>query len=290
VSAITVMPGTADERTWRYSYSYAVIDGTNMITSAKLTGVQRPDGSSWAYAGWLADLDPPTHKQQTGCAIRNGEQLTFSQGNRTAKVTAPSGAVGTFVRSPAWRGRSYVSSTCHRDPVTNLQTETRPPMFGAWVLTQRTVSGPGLPTRTWTYGHSPARSSALRDPCAAAGNCIEEAFVDVRDPDGHRTRLVYSTRWGISEGRQLRAVVHQGESTVLRTTTYTYAPHDHGPWPARIGLTRMTQRTAIDKLERLSPVVRTTIVQQGKVFTSTVEAFDVFGRPTRVVRGSAPVP
>ncbi|MUV14269.1 hypothetical protein [Noviluteimonas gilva] len=290
VTAITVMPGTASERTWRYSYSFAVMGGTNIITSAKLTGVQLPDNSRWTYAGWVADLDPPSHQQQTNCDIRNGGQLSLSQGDRTATVTAPSGAIGTFVRSAAWRGRSYVSSTCYRDPVTNHSQETNPPLFGAWVLTQRTVSGPGLPTRTWTYAHSQAQSSALRDACAAVGTCAEEAFVDMSDPDGHRTRLVYSTRWGISEGRQLRSEVYQAESTLMRTTTYTYAPHDQGPWPARIGLTRMTQRTAIDKLERLSPVVTTTIVQQGRTFTSSVEAFDVFGRSTRVVRRSAPAP
>jgi hypothetical protein len=270
VTAITVMPGTAGERTWRYSYSFAVMGGTNIITSAKLTSVQLPDQTRWTYAGWVADLDPPTHQQQANCDIRDGSQLSLAQADRTATVTAPSGAVGTFVRSAAWRGRSYVSSTCYHDPVTNRSHETKPPMFGAWVLKQRTVAVAGLPSRTWTYTHSAARSSALRDPCAATDTCVGEAFVDVRDPEGHRTRLVYSTRWGIAEGRTLRSERYQGESTLLRTTTTTYANYDQGPWPMRIGLSRMTGRTAIEKLERLSPVVATTIVEKGRAFTSTV--------------------
>jgi hypothetical protein len=45
-----------------------------------------------------------------------------------------------------------------------------------------------------------------------------------------------------------------------------------------------------DKLERLAPVVTTTIVQQGRAFSSTVQAFDIFGRPTQVKRSSAPAP
>ena len=286
IDSITVMPGAARAQVWRYSYTFF---GTPGIQSAQLTRVQLPDGSAWGFSGTLTQAGTPQNMRLTGCDIRRGDQLTLDEPTVTATVTSPSGAVGTFVRSPAWRGRSYVVSTCKRTP-NSMGDETKPAIFGAYVLTQRTISGLGLTPRTWTYSYPVAQASTTADACASAGNCVEESYVDIRDPAGNRMRQTFSTRWGITEGRVFRTDVYQGESTLLRTTTVTYAAPDQGPWPTRIGVSRMSARTAIDKLERLAPVVTTTTVQQGRVFKSTVQAFDTWGRPTKVLRTSGAAP
>ena len=94
----------------------------------------------------------------------------------------------------------------------------------------------------------------------------------------------------MTEGRVLRTEQYQGESTLLRTTTMTYASPGQGPWPARVGISRLGPKSNRDKLERLAPVLTTTIVQQGRAFSSSVQSFDIFGRPTQVKRSSAPAP
>ena len=288
INAITVMPGTASARAWNYSYDFTLSGAT--VTGAKLAGVQLPDGSRWAFSTTSnGDFDPQSIKRLTDCDIRRGDQLSTHYTPLTTTVTSPSGATGTFVRSVAWRGRSYVESTCKHVPG-RLPYETQPALFGTHVLTQRTISGPGLTPRTWTYAYPVAQASTTADACAKAGNCVDTSYVDIRDPAGNRTRQTYSTRWGMTEGRVLRTEQYHGESTLLRTTTMTYAPSGQGPWPARIGVSRLGPKSNRDKLERLAPVVGTTIVQQGRAFSSQVEAFDVFGRPTQVKRSSAPAP
>jgi len=290
IDRITVMPGTASARAWSYSYDFAVNPATSVVTSARLAGVRLPDGSSWAFStAGNVDFDPQSVKRLTDCDIRRGDQLSTHYTPRTTTVTSPTGAIGTFVRSVAWRGRSYVESTC-RHVSGRMPYETRPAIFGTYVLTQRTISGTGLTPRTWTYTYPVAQASTNADACAAAGHCVDTSYVDIRDPAGNRTRQTYSTRWGMTEGRVLRTEQYQGESTLLRTTTMTYASPGQGPWPARVGISRLGPKSNRDKLERLAPVLTTTIVQQGRAFSSSVQAFDIFGRPTQVKRSSAPAP
>jgi RHS repeat-associated protein len=290
VASITAMPGTPGQRTWRYEYTFDHIDNTTVISGASLAAVQRPDGSTWRFSGAVSALDGPLHDTLKHCTTRSGDQLAVHGPAHVATVTSPSGAVGRFVRKPVWRARSHVPSDCRQDPVSKVWHETAPPMFGAYVLTERTISGPGVPARTWTYAHAVAQASAARDACVASGTCATESWVDIRDPEGNRTRHVHATRWGIGDGRVVRTEVYQGESSLLRTTRMTYAHPEQGPWPKRLGLSRMVGRTNVAKLEQLAPLVATTIEQQGRTFASTVQAFDVFARPTKVLRSSGPSP
>src|SRR5690606_26148276 len=226
IDHVTVEPGSSPARVWRYEYLNPGSD------DATLAAVVLPDGSRWTFA--LAGLGgaPMTDLQLARCDTRT---LTGTGTPVTSTLTAPSGLVGTFVVTPLWHARSLVPSTCSPDPYTHAPRETIPPVFGNAALTRKTLSGPGMAERTWTYAYAPASGSTTRDACAAAGTCDTTTWVDITDPAGNRTRHTYNTRWGATEGKLLRSEAYAGSAELLRTTSYEYAASTQGPWPALLG-------------------------------------------------------
>lgn len=273
ITSITAQPGSGMPRTWTYQYG-----------SATFTVIQ-PDGTRWVYSGAIGGKGP-THKDQSDCDTRSG--LPDSPGTNTFTVTSPTGATGTFVSRGMWHARNYVPSGCVDGPPGTEAVESVPPLFSANSLIQRTISGPGIPTSTWTYSYSPAVGSALRDPCAQTDTCPDIAWVDIVDPSGNRTRHIYSARagtlatgsWLATEGKEIGIRAYQGTSTLLRETAVTYADADQGPWPTRLGITLEGSSTNTRKAESLTPAATRTITQQGVVFTHAVAAngFDAFAR------------
>ena len=277
IISIIQQPGTDPERKWLYQYG------------SQFTVVQ-PDGGKWTYEG-VGGGYKVTDYRQSFCSTRDG--IPDGTDEHTATVTNPAGASGTFATRVIWHSRSYVPSACMSD-ISGATYEGNPSLFGTASLVRRTISGPGMATRVWTYAYSPAKGSALRDQCAQSGTCPSTAYVDIRDPAGNRTRHTYSTRAGAlnpnrfvaDEGKETRTDWYQGSSTLLRSASYIYAEPDRGPWPSKLGEYLGGGGTNPAKLDTWTPLQRQVTTQQGETFAWTANAYNLFARPTEVVKHS----
>lgn len=285
ISDIEVQPGTMPARKWHYSY--AMSTDPSGIVSAILTDVRLPDQSHWSFS--LVNIgtvisDPMLDR----CGyVRDEDDMgttgtpTFS----TSTITHPSGLIGTFTVSGTWHGRSYVAGGC-TDDLNHVSREDNPPLFGTMSLVSKRFSGPGLATQTWTYAYSPAVGSTTQDPCASQGTCQSSSWVDVVDPEKNRTRHIYDTRWGATEGKEIGTDYFQG-ATLLRGVSMEYASPGQGPYPSSLGSSMMDWRTNKAKQETLTPAEDVRISQQHETFAKTVTAFDRFARPLWVDRDSS---
>lgn len=241
-------------RTWTYGYS----------SSGTLQTVTRPDQSSWTF-DINALAREPYPAGDPGC---DNEADWSSKPPVSGTITHPSGAVGTFVLTLTTHGRAGV-------PGDNCVTTRVGRFFGAWSLTSKTLSGPGMPAMTWSYAYSPAAGSFA--PC---NGCVNAKAVTITDPQGHVTVNTYGTQYAFNEGLLLNSNVGGG----LRVTSYTYRASDAGPYPAKVG----GSNPLSDSMSRIyTPQSQRTIVQQGATFSQTVDAFDGYARPTSVTKVSS---
>ena len=286
IQEIKVQPGTSPAHTWHYTYATS-IDSLG-YTHATLTDVELPDHTHWTFS--LNSLGfPITDIFLDHCgAVRDEGDLSnnHSGGVITSTITHPSGLVGTFNVSATWHGRSYVQGDC-RDDFNHVSREMIPPLFGSMSLVSKTFTGPGLPSLTWNYSYKPAVGSTVEDQCALAGNCVDETWVDVEDPQHNRTRHTYSTRWGPHEGKEIKTEYFEGNSNLQRTVWMNYAAADHGPYPSVLGSSMMDWRTNNAKQETLTPLQSQVTSQQGETFSWTANSFNVFARPLAVVKSSS---
>lgn len=278
-------------RQWLYDYIPA---GSENL--AYLSKVTLPDGSSWTY-DLLRAFDNNSNISNTLCGVRVRQSAT--QATAFATITTPSGAVGKFGAGIVERGFSHVG-----DPDHPVGCSDPPPLQSAFEwglmfwrdygLISKTVSGPGLSEMTWTYRYSDAVASTVYDPCYAANTCVTTRTATEIDPDGNRKAYTFSTiQLSKIEGNVVMKQWLDASSNQKKKVTYEYAAYDQGPWPSRLG------GNPIDANMPLGvhvsdgyqvPVKSVSTLQDGVVFSSVVNTFDGFARPTKVTKSSAPSP
>lgn len=287
-SPVTVSLGSATtKRTWSY------------LTGTPST-VTLPDASKWTYnfSALTAAVMPSTSTYMTGmCALNT----TNSGGTVQGTATSPSGVTGTFTFTLKRFGRSYVIRECMDPEGDGDGFAMSPADWFAYALTQRTLSGPGIATQTWTYNYSPANASWSQD---CAGGCTAEVWADVTAPDGVRQRSVFSNRYDETENLLLREETYNSSNGLERVVRHGYATYPAYAsttpyaWPKFIG-DDLQIRTNKARSERWTPASRNQTEQQGRTFTWEVPAtcgngtspcFDKFARPTKVVKSSVPTP
>jgi YD repeat-containing protein len=268
IASISVVGSST--RTWSYSYD---ADG-------KLTSVTLPDSSTWTFNnvhinGGASLFGTGVGGAWTDCGA-NGP-MTIDPTQSVATIKNPAGLTGSFTTQTIFHARSYVPSDCL--DASEPRHEGVPSTFGSTALVARTISGPGVPAASWTYAYSAAAGSHTRDPCASLGTCPDTATTTITSPEGNRTALTYSTRWGAQEGKLKTEQVYQGASTLLRTTTYEYAEADRGPYPARVGIAMIngTSTANVAIQETWTPTILRNIVQQGVTFSHAVAATGLDG-------------
>ncbi len=179
----TVSDGT---RTWTYTY------GTGEVPP--LVQVTQPDRSTWQFSvGQFTQVAP----------FSGGEDCELPQGGRddvTGSMTHPSGAVGTFLIRSTWHGRSFVERQCSYNTAEGYSRVIFPRFFNTQALQTKTLSGPGLPTQTWSYAYSAAAASSSWSTCT--GTCPDTKTVEVTDPRNMVTRYTFSNRF-YAEGQAL---------------------------------------------------------------------------------------
>ena len=282
-------------RTWTYSYvphPYDTSPGARV-----LSGVQLPDGSSWGYEykndmiGYSTDA--------VKFAI-DGNDCTFNPGTMTSaspsdpakegelKIKHPSGASGVFKFRGIVHGKNNVTAgSCGWGDSAGWVLSGRPKAYPLSSLVSKSISGPGVPTQTWSLSYSPSWS--YESQCASG--CPSTSTTTVSDSAGKVERYVFGNDFKANDGRLITKTI-SSQSVVLSRVDYQYLDDLSGqPFPEYFVIPEGLNETLENQLpKRNSPVRRTTIAQDGVVFSSAVNAFDSFVRPISVTKSSAPSP
>jgi RHS repeat-associated protein len=256
----SVFDGT---RTWSYAYNA----GTGSLQT-----VTQPDGSQWQFA---MDSVPWTPFALPDPDCDGGENGTVDLTAKTLTISHPSGAVGSFTLKATYHGRSNVpgsQNTCGTtsNPVSRY--------FVSRSLSSKTLSGPGMPAMTWSYGYSVAYGSFA--PC---NGCIGTKTVTVTDPKGDVSVKTFGTRYGVDEGL-LVASTEGPSGATLRSTTYSYAASSAGPFPSRVGYVN----SPADSMSRIyTPQAQRVVTQQAVTFSNTATGFDPYARAKGSIASSS---
>ncbi len=280
VHSITVQPASAAPRTWTYTY-----DTTTDPVIPRLSAVTLPDGSAWQFhlAGFAPLPGDGALISNQGCdyTLRPQDAVTSS-----GSITQPSGVTGTFTLRSTIRGRSNVPKVC-LNPNTSPQLRF-PAAYKSNSLIQRTLSGAGIGTQTWTYTYSPPNDSWA--PCTG---CATSVSTEMVDPSNRTTRYTFSNSFDASESLLQRTEFFTAGDTsaLVRSEASNYAlPPASGPWPypwpQTLGRSAVLAVNA-DQMGRLTPVNQKTTVQDNDTYLWTANAFDAFANPTQVTRSNS---
>lgn len=271
-----IATAVAGTRTWRYSFS-----NTGPQASPRLVAVELPDTSRWQfdvgvmppdYGGWLncADFKPPPSGAMT-----------------TATMVHPSGATGTFEFGYRVHGRVDVPWQCIYMGTSTMRLETT--ILTSISLTKKTITGSNLAPATWSFDYGSQVMNLLNFPfldgCVTYA-CPTTRTLTVTTQDGNWDKYTFNQRYGDLEGKLLSSE-SGGQGLTLRSRGTVYKADARTSF-GRIGTNPCTYCAKGDEFP--TAVTLSTILQDGVLFRSQANSFDGFGRPTQVVKSSAPSP
>lgn len=199
-----------DQRTFTFAYNSAnfiesVTDGARTVryaySGASLSTVTFDDLSSWKYQfGGLSGMTPvSSYDPEHPCA-----QLPYPQGGRpplssydcvgypassgggTGTATHPSGAQATYVLQTHF----HLTDTTGYGVMYPLSVK------------EKTISGPGLPARKWSYAFAPNKEG-VQAQCRA-GACPKRIWTDEVGPDYRVTRRMFGVQAQVDHGLLLQ--------------------------------------------------------------------------------------
>ncbi|MGA1372599.1 MAG: RHS repeat domain-containing protein [Pseudomonadales bacterium] len=251
---------TANGRTWTYTYGTVPFPRLNQVTL--------PDSKTWTFDLW---------------AMRSTvEPGTCTAANQTLTVTHPYGMTGTFTLAETkhWRkvtktppGPINLAGTCYLDsPGITFNW----PYFETMSVTQKTLSGTGYPSSTWTWAYEGWSGQGY----ATTGG--EQKWTEMTDPLSRKTRWFHNRVQGPNENR-LEKIEARSGTTVLSTTTNSFVNE------AQIGNSYMFGPTSNLTLVFPRRTTGSVSTQDGDTYTTTY-AYDTnqaganysFGYPTSV--------
>ena len=261
-------------RTWTYDYAEFPVQGS-ASTIFDLRKVTQPDNSSWTFPDSFHNLlKPVTFQNNGGCY----DVPMFTAIDYTGIIVHPSGATGTFTLRPTLHGRSKVQTGC-------FSTDS-PPVVPRYFVTQsvinKTISGPGLSSLSWTIDYG--ESNASWDTCIS---CPETKTVRVTAPEGFVTRYTFGNHKDVNEGRLELTEAGWDERSALRTTSNRYRAYGAGPYPNYFGVGDPSNSGDSAMDSRPAPLDKRIITQQGTTFTWEATAFDTYVKPTQIQRSSS---
>ncbi|SHM52254.1 YD repeat-containing protein, partial [Rhodanobacter sp. OK091] len=280
IQSVTLQPSSGAARTWTYAY-------TPWAAGTSLNAVTLPDGTQWRYN--LTGFDAATLVSSNPFSSCITLAVPANLGPTTGTMTHPSGLVGTFSIQPIKHGRSLVPRGCigtqYGDQDTGGSYTYVPDAWYSFTVVQRTLSGAGLPTWTWTYNYSPANDSWAD----CTGSCPTTIWTDVVNPDGSTVRHTFSNRYDITESQLLSMDYYAGaagSSALLRSESSSYAPPTTASLPAAAGGNLLDTLNA-DQVTKYSPLNQRVITQDGDTYTWQAEAFDVYAQVTQTKRSNS---
>ena len=293
-----IVSATAANKTWQYQYKAGPT--TTYANGPGLERVVLPDGSDWRYTatgalGQIETWQPPFEEPTGTCDAFQVPDQVFGY-----TVKHPAGASTTFSFEGKRHYRSRIPFWCQTYAGSAFEELLIPNYSDTISLVAKTLSGPGIVAKTWTYQYGEPNSSSFsypptqpggswyvpppRDNCPLNLPCPPEddaKYVTETESTGRVKRYTFGTGFDTNDGRLLaEEVISAG--TVIRRTAHTFitdAEVSSQPFPSTIG-TNLKLWQPLSTLVR--PVRHTVITQQGMKFGSHVNSFDVFARSTAV--------
>ena len=293
-----VTSATAAGKTWQYQYKPGT--GSPWTTGPGLQKVILPDGSAWQYiaTGALtqAEMYQPSFEGGTyTCPNFHGPEYAFEY-----VVRHPAGAAATFSFLGMRHFRSSVPWICQNYPDSGYEELAVPNYADVASLVSKTVSGPGMVSKTWTYAYGEPNTSSFsyppmtpggawfiptpRDACEPGVPCAPEPhakYVTQTESTGRVTRFTFGTGLDVNEGRLLATEVLSG-STVLRRVANVYVTDAEAAslgFAPEIGTNRVPGQPLSTKTR---PVREQVTTLDGTQFESYTLNYDAHARPTRV--------
>ncbi|WP_244667437.1 RHS repeat protein [Xanthomonas sp. D-109] len=279
----------ANGQTWSYGYEFSTAYPWPQ-GAYRLKTVTEPDGSQWTYTIASGNMMPTREPPAGGGASNCVSEPDSMNGAVSLQVTHPSGASGLFVFDYQRQYRTHTpASRC------DVPTGQEPPVpyvpsyFDNYVLRSKTITGPGLPQRVWSYvADAPATklytSGKATDPCPT---CIPSKTVKVTNPDGTAAAYEFGFMYGLNDGRLLSTTLLDANSNAVSKTNNTYfADGDVAaqPFPAEMGQSLLGIPNPLTNV--LRPLRSKAVVQDGTSYTWTANSFDAFARTLSVTRAS----
>ena len=282
ITSITVTPASGSARVWSYQYN------STDAYHPRLTGLILPDSSAWSFNltnlvnAKVANPSDPTGSCNTP-SVPGSLTSTF-----TGSITHPSGLVGSFKVKPMAHGRSGVPQSCWgmRTGPNVDGYAIQPSLWYALSVVEKSFSGAGLGTQTWSYQYSAPHNSWLSS-CPTATACTSTVTTSVTDPDGKAIRYTFSNFYDHTESHLQKTEVFSGAvgSSVLRTEVNNYAAPATGPWPVSIGSTLQNNANAL-QLTTFTPLNKRVITQDGNTYTWQATGFNEYAQITKTKRFS----
>lgn len=261
---------TTGGQSWSYGYD----------SNGGLATVTLPDGSAWHL-----DYSRAGNQLASGTAMHTAcaDAPNYYGNNGVAVATHPSGATGTFVFSAHQHGRSYVPRKCVYT-IGGGSYAGESDTINVISIDSKSIAGAGFGSAlTWTYAYGPQNRSYV-DECSGS-SCPTIKTVTVTNPDSTWSRHTFSNRYNTAEGRLLLLETGAG-SSVMRTETTNYQLNAAGQsYPSIVGKSPC-YRCDQEGWQPL-PISSAVISQDGVTYTTAVNAFDVFARPTSKTKSSS---
>lgn len=280
-------------------------DGTRAVsygyTDGLLTSVTLPDATQWTYSTAsvvnlprfvpLTDGTPFDHPYN--CQLMR--RLAGTEANLT--ITAPSGVQGTFRLGYNRLHRTNLNGstgTCNAVtapdgvPLTWRDHQPQvPTRFDVLALRNKILSGFGVSSQTWSYQHLDSFTIKLPEGYPIGGT----RAVTTTRPDGSVVVETYGTDALANESQLLSQEVRSG-TTVLSRRDNTYVQTSEMasmPFPDWMG-EPLAYEYIRGRSDYNRPLKQSVLKQQGRLFTTLTQNFDVLVRPTRVTKSSTPAP
>ncbi|MBT9494961.1 MAG: hypothetical protein IV107_22000, partial [Paucibacter sp.] len=284
----------------------------SQVNGDSLAQVTLPDNSRWTLnLNALAHAEIDINHGDDD-ARRCTSRPDITSGAITGSITSPSGAVGDFTVAPGLVGRSNVPLICTNwatpgsaQDKPSRQYPALPFQVTSLVLTSKTLSGPGLVPKTWTYDlfapssyQYPAGQStptctttSCLDPVCLTDSCAGIRRHTVTEPDGIKRVYRFGSSYQYNEGKLLTETTSDAAGTVLKAVKHTYNFARSGqPFAAKIGTSPQHRGDGFTS-EYPRPKIKTVTTQQGTDFNWAVDTgctiagvvcMDTLQRATRV--------
>lgn len=184
---------TANGRTWTYDY------GPSPSGSSDLDQVTLPDGRTWS-------IDMGTF----GLGAR--PEFDCAAPDEVVSITHPNGITGTFRLKETKHAKGYQGPNVSRSlSCLNPNNAQVLGYFDAMSISEKTLSGPGYPSATWTFDYSGNYGTPQTG---------DDKWGEETGPTGVVSRTTFHNS-GNLEGLQKQSTIGDG-SQALQTVDYTY--------------------------------------------------------------------
>ena len=170
-------------------------------------------------------------------------------------------------------------------------------VFRVGSLTSKRISGVATPPAEWAYSYQPSWSwndGGSSDLCTGPACADGRAITEIRRPDGTVERFTFGNDYWRNTGQLLSEAVIANGNTV-REERYEYLASAEGQnFPDIYGMDLLRGVNNPLVTEKIRPLVKTTITQDGTTFVTetpmcgtTARCIDRFARSTRVERSNS---